>query len=43
VLAAPGIHILPTPRWLEDGESMDRDRLTDWVTDRVVDICDGLE
>jgi AraC-like DNA-binding protein len=35
VLAAPGIHILPTPRWLEDGESMDRDRLTDWVTDRV--------
>jgi AraC-like DNA-binding protein len=34
-LVARGIHVLTTPRWLQRGKWMDRDRLAVWATDQV--------
>jgi AraC-like DNA-binding protein len=35
LLAARGLHVLTTPRWLQRGEWMDRDRLAVWATDQI--------
>jgi AraC-like DNA-binding protein len=36
LLAARGLHVLPTPRWLQRGECMDRSKLAVWATNQIL-------